>query len=63
MGAPLLPAHALADLEIDRAAAITVIAADAQANTFNQSAEAADSYRSVLAHFPGSHWASVARAR
>jgi hypothetical protein len=63
MNVPLLPPHAVADLEIDRAAATTVIAADAQANTFHRPSEAADTYRSVLVHFPDSQWATVARAR
>jgi hypothetical protein len=60
---PALPAAMLAELEIDRAAAITVTSADAQANRFNQPEEAAESYRSVLTHFPSSRWASVARER
>jgi len=60
---PLLPTDVLAQLQIDRAAAITVISADSQANEFNRPEEAAESYRSVLKHFPGSRWASVARER
>jgi hypothetical protein len=60
---PLLPPEALAALAIDRAAAITVTSADAQAKQFNRPAEAAESYRSVLTHFPSSRWASVARQR
>ena len=60
---PFLSPQALADLEIDRAAAITVISADSQANEFNRAADAADAYRSVVKHFPGSRWASVARER
>jgi TolA-binding protein len=60
---PLLSPRALADLEIDRAAAISVISADAQANEFNRPADAADAYRSVVKHFPDSRWASVARER
>lgn len=60
---PLLPSDMLAELEIDRAAAITVTSADAQANQFNQPDEAAESYRSVLTHFPSSRWASIARER
>jgi hypothetical protein len=59
----LLPPEALAELAIDRAAAITVTSADAQANQFNRPAEAAESYRSVLTHFPSSRWAGVARQR
>jgi hypothetical protein len=60
---PALPPDILAELEIDRAAAITVTSADAQANRFNQPDEAIRSYRSVLTHFPSSRWASVARER
>ncbi|MEX2141887.1 MAG: hypothetical protein WD894_21660 [Pirellulales bacterium] len=60
---PLLSPQVLADLEIDRAAAITVISADSQANEFNRMADAADAYRSVVKHFPDSRWASVARER
>jgi hypothetical protein len=60
---PALPADMLADLEIDRAAAITVTSADTQANQFNQPEEAAESYQSVITHFPSSRWASVARQR
>jgi hypothetical protein len=59
----LLPTEVIAELEIDRAAAISVISADAQANEFNRPDEAAESYRSVLKHFPESRWASVARER
>jgi outer membrane protein assembly factor BamD (BamD/ComL family) len=53
----------LAELGIDRAAAITVTAADAQANEFNEPEEAARSYRSVLTHFPNSRWANIAQER
>jgi hypothetical protein len=60
---PLLPPAALAELAIDRAAAITVASADAQANQFNRRTEAAEAYRSVLALFPSSRWASVAQQR
>ncbi len=60
---PLLPPDVVAQLEIDRAAAITVISADSQASEFNRLDEAAESYRSVLQHFPDSRWASVARDR
>jgi hypothetical protein len=60
---PLLPAEALAELAIDRAAAITVASADAQARQFNHPADAAESYRSVLIHFPSSRWAGIARQR
>ena len=60
---PLLPPAVIAQLEIDRAAAITVISADAQASEFNRLDDAAESYRSVLRHFPDSRWANVARDR
>jgi hypothetical protein len=60
---PVLPPDMLAELEIDRAAAITVTSADAQANQFNQLDEAAESYQSVITHFPTSRWASIARQR
>jgi hypothetical protein len=62
-GDRLLPADVETQLEIDRAAAITVLSADSQANRFNRRDEAAESYRSVLTHFPESRWASVARSR
>jgi hypothetical protein len=60
---PLISPESLAELEINRAAAITVTSADAQANQFNRTAEAADSYRSVITHFPSSRWAGIARQR
>jgi hypothetical protein len=60
---PVLPPDMLAELGIDRAAAITVTAADAQANEFNEPEEAARSYRSVLTHFPSSRWANIAQER
>jgi hypothetical protein len=60
---PALSPQALADLEIDRAAGITLIGADAEANKFHRPADAAESYRSVLKHFPSSRWATIARAR
>jgi hypothetical protein len=60
---PVLPPDMLAELEIDRAAAITVTSADAQANQFNQPDEAAESYQSVITLFPSSRWASIARQR
>jgi hypothetical protein len=60
---PLLPPQVVADLEVDRAAAITVLSADLQANAFHRRAEATDAYRSVLKHFPNSRWASIAKQR
>jgi hypothetical protein len=60
---PLLPPAVVAQLEIDRAAAITVISADTRAKEFSRADEAAESYRSVLELFPDSRWASVARER
>jgi hypothetical protein len=60
---PLLSPESLAALAIDRAAAITVTSADAQASQFNSPADAAESYRSVLTLFPSSRWAGVARQR
>jgi cytoskeletal protein RodZ len=58
-----LPSDVVADLQIDRAAAIAVLSADAQANDFHRPAEAVASYRSVLEYFPSSNWASVAQER
>ncbi len=49
--------------QIDRAAGIGVISADFLANELHRAAEAAESYRSVLKHFPNSRWATVARER
>ena len=49
--------------QIDRAAGIGVISADFLANELDRAAEAAQSYRSVLKHFPDSRWAAVARER
>jgi hypothetical protein len=60
---PLLPPQVLAELQIDRAAAITVLSADLQANTFERRDKATDAYRSVLKHFPNSRWASIAEQR
>jgi hypothetical protein len=60
---PVLPPEIQAELEIDRAAAITVTSADTQANQFNQPEEAAESYQSVITLFPTSRWASIARQR
>ena len=60
---PLLSPQVLADLEIDRAAAITVLSADAQARHDNRPDEATEAYQSVSEHFPDSRWASVARER
>jgi hypothetical protein len=60
---PLLPPDVVARLEIDRAAAITVISADVRAKEFNRADEAAESYRSVMKHFPDSRWANIAEQR
>jgi hypothetical protein len=60
---PLLPPQVVADLEVDRAAAITVLSADLQANAFQRRDEASDAYRSVLKHFPNSRWAHIAEQR
>ncbi len=49
--------------QIDRAAGIGVISADFLANELDRAAEAAESYRSVVKHFPESRWAAVARER
>jgi hypothetical protein len=51
------------DEQIDRAAGIGVISADFLANELHRVAEAAESYRSVVKHFPESRWAAVARER
>jgi len=59
----LLSPQALADLQLDRAAATTIVAADAEAQKFNRPADATESYRSVLKYFPQSRWAAVARTR
>jgi hypothetical protein len=60
---PLLPPQVLAELQIDRAAAITVLSADLQANAFDRRDEATDAYQSVLKHFPNSRWANIAKQR
>jgi hypothetical protein len=59
----LLANEELASFQIDRAAATTIISADAQANLFHRSAEAAEAYRSTMEHFPESRWAAVAKER
>ena len=64
LGPPaLLSPQVIADLQVDRAAATTIVAADAEAHKFNRPADADESYRSVLKHFPSSRWATIARAR
>jgi hypothetical protein len=57
------PLHVIADAGRDRAAQIGVIAAAALAEKFDQPVAAAESYRSVVEHFPESRWATVARER
>jgi hypothetical protein len=55
--------QAIADAGRDRAAQIGVIAAAALAEKLDQPAAAAESYRSVVEHFPDTQWAAVARER
>jgi hypothetical protein len=61
--APITTIDSTPGEQIDRAAGIGVISADFLANDLHRAAEAAESYRSVLKHFPESRWAAVARER